>query len=80
MLTTEFLRNAFDHMKIRPTEERGQQGDKLKISRGVFAGRVVRLQERGLIINTIDFDPSREMMLEWVTAIVLSKTWTSKSR
>lgn len=29
---------------------------------------MAKLQERGLIINMVDFNPSREMMLEWVMA------------
>lgn len=42
--------------------------DRLCISRNVFASRVARLQERGLIVNIVDFNPSRDNMLEWVTA------------
>lgn len=33
----------------------------------MFAGRVALLKEHGLIINIVDFNPSRDLMLEWVT-------------
>lgn len=38
------------------------------LNREVFAGHVAQLQERSLIINTVDFNLSRDMMLEWITA------------
>lgn len=34
----------------------------------MFSGRVAHFHERGLIINIVDFNPSRDKMLEWVTA------------
>lgn len=57
-LTTNYLHSAFEHMKVQSIDALGQQVDKLSIGRDVFAGRVARLQEQGLIINTVDFDPS----------------------
>lgn len=40
----------------------------LSISRDVFAGKVARLRERGLVINTVDANPSRDVLTEWLTA------------
>lgn len=37
------------------------------ISREVFAGRVALFKDKGLIINMVDFDPSRDDMLAKVT-------------
>lgn len=40
---------------------------KLSINWDVFATKMARLQERGLIINNVDLNPSREKILEWIT-------------
>lgn len=67
VLTNEYMRKAFGHIPSQLVEDLGAQVNKLTINRDVFAGRVALLQERGLIINTIDFNISRDLMLEWVT-------------
>lgn len=63
-LLNGYLSSAFGHLPSLPLKD---QVNRLTISRNVFEGRVVRLYERGLIINTMDFNRSRDKMLEWVT-------------
>lgn len=54
------------HMAMPSMAELDQQVGMLTISREVFVGRVALLKDRGLIINTADFDPSRDDMLAWI--------------
>lgn len=64
---SEYLRTAFRHILPPPVADLGEQVGKLRISRDVFAGRVALLQERGLVINTVDSNPSCDVMMDWLT-------------
>lgn len=55
------------HLAVPPEADLDKQVSVLTISREVFAGRVALLKDRGFIINTVDFDPSRDDMLAWIT-------------
>lgn len=66
-LTDGYLRTALGHLPPPPVTSLGKQVSTLTIDRDVFARRIACLKDRGVIINTVDFNPSREMMLEWIT-------------
>lgn len=63
----EYLQTAMGHLAAPLVAELDKQVKMLMISREVFAGRVALLKDRGLIINTMDFSPSRDDMLAWIT-------------
>lgn len=63
----EYLKKVFSHLPALQVEDLGSQVGKLKITHDVSIGQVVRFQERGLIINKVDLNPSCNIMLEWVT-------------
>lgn len=62
-LSNEYLALAFGHLPTPSLDNLGDQVDMLSISRNIFARRVAHLQERGLIVNTVDFNLSRDNML-----------------
>lgn len=66
LLTIEYLRTSMGHLAMPPEAELDKVG-MLTTSWEVFAGRMALLKDRGLIINTVDFDPSRDDMLAWIT-------------
>lgn len=66
-LTSDYLHPALGHISSPPVHDLGVQVGKLSISRNEFVRRVARLQEKGLV-NTLDSNPSRDVMMEWVTA------------
>lgn len=66
-MTDSFFKSIFGHLPVATVDDLGCQVSRLTLIRDVFAGWVAHLQERGLTINTVDFNPSRDMMLEWVT-------------
>lgn len=66
-LTKEYMHKAFGHLLSLPVEDLGEQVSRVMIKWDVFIDSVALLQERGLIINIVDFNPSRDVMLEWVT-------------
>lgn len=67
-LMDSYIKSTFGHLPALPMDDLGHQVNRLTLNREVFAGRVACLQDRGLIINTVNFNPSRDMMLEyWIT-------------
>lgn len=67
-LTDEYVKSTLGHLQPPPVTSLGKKVSMLTIDRDIFARRIARLRDRGMIINTVDFNPLREAMLKWVTA------------
>lgn len=67
--------HALQHFLTPPIEAPiGKRVSRLQVKRNLVAIRLIRLQDRGIIIYTVEFNPSWDYFRAWVQDVIVNQT------
>ncbi|CAM6117306.1 unnamed protein product [Calypogeia fissa] len=73
-LAEDEMRAALAHLKkFRKTVLEGCNVEKLLGDSRVIAGRIAFMKERGVILNTMDLNPSRDSLMQWINQSIIPR-------
>lgn len=66
-MSHEDLRELLAQLPKAPEQPQpGRRTETLVVDKKVIASRLIHLQQRGLILYTVEFNPSRDVFKDWV--------------